>query len=248
MTDKVLYAELTPQEFRERLAHAPVAYLPLGTLEWHGEHLPLGADGLQSQGFFVELAREVGGIVLPMVFVGPDRHIEKDGRELYGMDYVPDDKPRAYPDQQLAGSAYWVPVETFQTLLEAILKQLARAGFKIVVAHGHGPSTKFFQEHAVQWRQQFGLETFVCWGETPKWNDMWLGIQVDHAAANETSLLMALRPDLVQMERLPAELNVPLVGVGGKDPRTHASVEFGRQAIAFHKQRMAKLLRAALTD
>jgi len=41
----VFYSELTPQEFRERLAQAPIAYLPLGTLEWHGEHLPLGADG-----------------------------------------------------------------------------------------------------------------------------------------------------------------------------------------------------------
>ena len=69
---KVLYAELTPQEFRERLAQAPVAYLPLGTLEWHGEHLPLGSDGLQSQGFFERLARKVGGIVLPMLFLGPD--------------------------------------------------------------------------------------------------------------------------------------------------------------------------------
>jgi creatinine amidohydrolase len=70
---KVLYAELTPQEFRERLAQVPIAYLPLGTLEWHGEHLPLGSDGLQSLGFFKHLARRVGGIVLPMLFLGPDR-------------------------------------------------------------------------------------------------------------------------------------------------------------------------------
>ncbi|MHC4207660.1 MAG: hypothetical protein ACYSTT_23645, partial [Planctomycetota bacterium] len=32
--EKVLYAELTPQEFRDRLATTPIAYLPLGTLEW----------------------------------------------------------------------------------------------------------------------------------------------------------------------------------------------------------------------
>lgn len=62
MTDKVLYSELTPAEFRERLAAVPVAYLPLGTLEWHGEHLPLGSDGIQSQGFFEMLAARVGGI------------------------------------------------------------------------------------------------------------------------------------------------------------------------------------------
>ncbi len=49
MTEKVLYEELCPAEFQERLQACPVAYLPLGTLEWHGPHLPLGADGIQSQ-------------------------------------------------------------------------------------------------------------------------------------------------------------------------------------------------------
>ncbi len=41
--EKVKYAELLPFEFRRRLAERPVAYLPLGTLEWHGEHIALGA-------------------------------------------------------------------------------------------------------------------------------------------------------------------------------------------------------------
>ncbi len=50
--EKVLYQELTPAEFTARLEKCPVAYLPLGTLEWHSYHLPLGSDGLQSLGFF----------------------------------------------------------------------------------------------------------------------------------------------------------------------------------------------------
>ena len=62
---KVLYEELRPEEFIERINNFPVAYLPLGTLEWHGMHLPLGADGLQSKGVFKRLADEIGGIVLP---------------------------------------------------------------------------------------------------------------------------------------------------------------------------------------
>jgi len=245
MTDKVLYAELTPQEFRDRIAAAPIAYLPLGTLEWHGEHLPLGSDGLQSQGFFQHLAREVGGIVLPMLFLGPDRVQRDADRELYGMDIC---RPRAehkrYPDQQLAGSAYWVPDETFVTILEAILKQLRRAGFHIVVGHGHGPSTKMFAGHADEWREKFGLECFCCWGSDQDGEG--LGIQVDHAAMNETSLVMALRPELVQMERLPADLERWPVAVGGRDPRVHAGPEVGRKAIALQTERMAGILREAL--
>ena len=69
MSGNVNYEELTPAEFRVRLADAPIAYLPLGTLEWHGEHLPLGSDGIQSTGFFSELAHKVGGVVLQAVFM-----------------------------------------------------------------------------------------------------------------------------------------------------------------------------------
>jgi len=245
-TEKVLYAELTPQEFRDRIAAAPIAYLPLGTLEWHGEHLPIGSDGLQSSGFFTGLARQAGGIVLPMLFLGPDRAEEADGRELYGMDTLGQSMPEGqrYKNQQLAGSAYWVPEETFRTIIEATLKQLSRAGFKIVVAHGHGPSTGFFQKNAADWKQKFGLETFTCWGG--EYDAQGMGIQVDHAAMNETSLVMALRPELVQMDRLPKDPDSWPVGIGGKDPRQFASAELGHKILKLQTERMAKILRQAL--
>jgi len=242
--EKVLYAELTPAEFRERVATAPMAYLPLGTLEWHGEHLPIGSDGLQSYGFFIRVAQRAGGIVLPMLFLGPDRMEEVGGKELYGMDTLGEgmSEDKRYKNQQLAGSAYWVPEETFRTIIEATLKQLKRAGFRIVVAHGHGPSTGFFRNNIADWRQKFGLETFVCWGS--EYDKQGMGIMVDHAAMNETSLVMALRPELVQMDRLSKD-RWP-VGVGGKDPRKFASPELGRQILEVQTQRMAKILKEAL--
>jgi len=141
MTEKVLYVELNPQEFKERISKAPIAYLPLGTLEWHGRHMPLGADGLISFRFFKELARKVGGIVLPMLFLGPDNVEQQGGREYYGRDMhsYPKNRP-----QQLEGSAYWISEDFFKQILEVTLTQLKRAGFKIIVAHGHGPSTMLF--------------------------------------------------------------------------------------------------------
>ena len=248
MTEKVCYAELTPQDFRERLAQAPIAYLPLGTLEWHGEHLPLGADGLQAGGFFEILAHEVGGIVLPMLFLGPDSVCQREGQEFYGMDdngHLAEQAYR-YPDQQFTGSAHLVPNETFHAIIAATFKQLARAGFRIVVAHGHGPSGGFVSEHAAEWKMRFGLECFNCWG-SPE-DSQGLGIQVDHAAMNETSLVMALHPELVHMERLSSDLAVWPVGVDGKDPRLFASAEVGRHAIALQKERMTGILRKALAE
>jgi creatinine amidohydrolase/Fe(II)-dependent formamide hydrolase-like protein len=67
----VKYLELRPAEFKKRLQEKALAYLPLGTLEWHGEHLPLGADAIQSEAPMIEAARRFGGIVLPPIFLAP---------------------------------------------------------------------------------------------------------------------------------------------------------------------------------
>lgn len=71
MYERVLYEELTPRAFAQRLAKAPIAYLPLGTLEWHGEHLPLGADGLQARGFFERQSRPAAHFGNPPLRAGP---------------------------------------------------------------------------------------------------------------------------------------------------------------------------------
>jgi len=252
-SEKVLYEELTPSEFRERIEAAPIAYLPMGTLEWHGEHLPIGSDGIQSIEFFKLLAEKAGGIVLPMLFLAPDTMHVKNGEEYYGSDFITAERPGKYyyPVQQLDGSAYYVEDTTFRLMMEGILKQLKRAGFKILVAHGHGPSTNFLIRHWKEWEEEFGLIIYNCWcwnvrGAYDKDCDEkareGFGIMVDHAAVNETSLMMALRPELVQMQHLSADTAVWPLGVNGKDPRIYASPELGWEAIEMHLDRMSLLL------
>lgn len=221
--NKVLYEELQPGEFVERINAFPVAYLPLGTLEWHGLHLPLGSDGIQSKGIFELIASEIGGIVLPMLWLGPDSVTYKDDIAYHGMDVLSFEEGSP---QQLEGSAYHIDEEQFGALLDVIMRNLSRAGFRVVVAHGHGPSTMAFARKKQEYQDKFGLITFNLWelgypnGE---------GIQTDHAAANETSLVMALRPELVNIERLYAD-SIP-VGVWGEDPRKAASAARGKELI-----------------
>lgn len=246
--EKVLYSELNPSEFRKRISEAPIAYLPLGTLEWHGEHLPLGSDSIQSHDFFELLAKEAGGIVLPALFLGPDSKVVEDDQEFYGMD-KPHSEPGSdtyYEKRQLDGSAYWISDEAFTSLLDSIMKQLKRAGFRIVVAHGHGPSTKLFNRLISQIEEKYGLECFTCWGS--EYDQEGLGLMVDHAAMNETSLVMALRPDLVEMEKLPQDLNEWPVGIGGKDPRVHANEELGNKVLSLQLHRMKALLTEKLKE
>ncbi len=241
MRQKVLYEELTPNEFQVRLKEAPIAYLPLGTLEWHGLHMPLGADGLQAKGFFEQLAARVGGIVLPMLFMGPDTHKTIENHDYYGMDF---EGMNGREPVKLTGSAYWISEEAFNILLSAILMQIKRAGFQIVTAHGHGPSTEFFGRNQAGWKKKYGLETYTCWRENEQDG---LGIQTDHAGANETSLVMALCPDLVHMKNLSSNLEVWPLAVEGEDPRIHASAEMGRKAISTNIDRMSKILKEALS-
>lgn len=223
-SNKVLYEEMLPEEFAACIQKVPVAYLPLGTLEWHSFHLPLGADGIQAQGVFKKIAERIGGIVLPMLFLGPDSEIEKDGHKYYGMDgYSFEDDC----EQQLAGSAYHIKEDLFAQILETIIENLVRAGFKMIIAHGHGPSTHLFEAKQQYYEKKYNIVVSTLWELGIAGDD---GIQTDHAATNETILTMALRPDLVDIGKLPKE-DIP-VAVWGPDPRIFATKEYGEKVIA----------------
>jgi creatinine amidohydrolase len=217
------YDLLKPLEFSSRLAQRPVGYLPLGTLEWHGEHGALGADSLQSGELFRRVARRYGGIVFPPLWLGPDRVQAVSGdQNLIGMDF----DETTLPPRRLPGSCYWIPTSLFSQMLEAILIQAKRAGFKCVVADGHGPSRDVWADNADAWEAQFNLNLLSARRDFP---ETWLS-QLDHAGRNETSILMATHPDLVDLSRLPKKLSIWPQGVAGEDPRL-ATPEFGESLL-----------------
>lgn len=213
MDAKIHYLDLLPHEFRARIQAHPIGYLPLGTLEWHGEHNPLGSDAIISIGLFERAAREFGGIVFPPLFLGPDRiKLEPNGSTLIGMDTA----NVTTPNRQLDGSCYCCSEGLFTMMVETVLGQARRAGFKVIVADGHGPSRNSFGRQAEGWEKQFGLKLVAVARDFKEkgWKS-----QVDHAARNETSLVMALRPSLVDLSKLSQDRTVWPQGVGGEDPR-----------------------------
>jgi creatinine amidohydrolase len=221
--DKVRFDELLPHQFRKRLAERPIAYLPLGTIEWHGEHLPLGSDAIQCEGLMVECARRMGGIVMPPIHLGPDRAKWDDqGKMLVGMDYA----KSTTPPRQLDGSCYWIPPGLHQMIVDAILAQLERAGFQAVFADGHGPSRWSWVERIEEREARFKLRLF---GVTKEIRGAWKS-QVDHAGRNETSLMMHFRPHSVDLSQLPESRDEWPQGVGGEDPRD-ATAAHGRECL-----------------
>lgn len=222
--EKVRYDELRPHEFRERLAKKPLAYIPMGTLEWHGEHLPIGSDAIQAVGLMEECARRYGGIVLPPLHIGPGpTRLMDDGRLLIGMDFWGD---AVIPPRQLDGDCYWIPDGLFMDMVDAILAQCKRTGFKAVFADGHGPSRASWVREIPRREAHFGLKLF---GVTSDIQKEWKS-QIDHAARNETSLMMHYRPDLVDLSRLSKSRADKPLGVWGEDPRD-ATPAHGRECM-----------------
>ncbi|NJL94600.1 MAG: creatininase family protein [Anaerolineae bacterium] len=68
----------------------------------------------------------------------------------------------------------------------------------------------------------------------------------DHAGIGETSLLWAIRPELVKLAAVPPE--AALDGVLGQDPRGQASPEHGQHLLALIAERTAEVARRLLTQ
>jgi len=116
-----------------------------------------------------------------------------------------------------------------------------------VVAHGHGPSTDFIIKNQVRLKEEHGMKIFTLWrpeGERVPDSEF----QYDHAAKNETSIMMSLHPLLVHMEELPQDPDEEPLGLIGKDPRTHASREHGDMIMELHLDRMKSILRKELNN
>jgi hypothetical protein len=161
-------------------------------------------------------------------FENRDRLYRNDGPSAIGTVGVWDWTAipnRNNPDIDYVQS-YYVQEELFIQILETIIQNLVRAGFKMIIAHGHGPSTHLFEEKKEYFEKKYNIETSTLWNLGIPGDD---GIQTDHAATNETILTMALHPDLVDLDKLPKD-DVP-VSVWGPDPRKFASVEYGEKVI-----------------
>ncbi|TLZ97373.1 MAG: creatininase family protein, partial [Methanobacteriota archaeon] len=58
---------MTSEEFDSISREDPVVILPIGALEEHGRHLPLGADMIQPLHVLDEVARRSGAFVAPPI-------------------------------------------------------------------------------------------------------------------------------------------------------------------------------------
>ncbi len=216
---KVQYEEMFPHELEEAIRQFPVAYVPVGSLEWHGRHLALGNDTIKAHGILVRTAQKYGGVVLPGTYWGHMEHW----------------KPGCHPG---------LSAELVDKLYTEIFTGLVTVGFRVVIGvTGHDVNQQVASlQKAVDAITAAGAAGGFAMMEGSL-NEDDTDVGMDHAAKWETSYLMVLRPDLVDMGRIEGEdLEADGwkegAGIGGLDPRVHASREIGGRAIALMVDRI----------
>jgi len=232
----VQYETMTPDQIRKARQRSPVAYLPMGILEWHGEFLPVGNDALKAHALCCRMAEEIGGLVMPAFYWADNRaeiaevvfkpqyfgHLDHDHTvemmDVYGLD------KEAF-EQEAERSKAEGGWRLFKEVLDHSLHQIESLGFNvIVVVAGHYPLIGPSRQVAESYSGKAKIMPMIGYDLVKD-----QGYKGDHAAKWETSLLLALRPELVDVHGL--EDAKKLVGIMGEDPR-NASAEYGREGIS----------------
>ncbi len=178
--------EMTPAELKAAVAENPVFILTTGILEWHGDHLPLGTDALKMRGIAERLAAETGAILLPQNWFGVVGYDEMLGTITFSKPLV-------------------------KQILAEFFENLEKLGAELIVfLTGHyGP---YQVETITEAAQEYTADSKVRIIAQPEYEGVDFSgfpCHPDHADKYETSLMMALRPELVQMANYHQQLEIP---------------------------------------
>ena len=212
---KYLYHEHSWPEIREAAQRKPVCVIPCGTTEQHGPHLPLSVDFVTA-GMISELAVKKAApnaLLLPTVSYGFNEH---------HMDFP---------------GTIAIPGQDFINYTANIGLSLARHGFdKILYVNGHGSNRPFLEIAAREvCNQSDAFAALVSWWSLIPRNllDEVLTSEVpggvSHACELETSALLYLRPDLVDMSKAVKDQGFVPGNYMWRDLRKTAPLVFNEQ-------------------
>jgi creatinine amidohydrolase len=227
---EVRYEWLRPEEIRARREEKPLAYVPLGTLEWHGLQNPVGLDGLKAHALCVMAAQSGGGLVFPPVWYGEHRESAlmeseaSDREEIHTLMGLPSSN---FVPGYMQGGTTVEQANFYNTLLWHVANEVASLGFEAAVfLAGHYPLATYAGYMKMMVERNAGLSMWAG-HEGHVVEEGGYGRHGDHAGPWETSLMMAVSPESVDLERLDQEPEVRPVGCSF-DPR-EATEEFGRE-------------------
>ena len=178
--------ELTASEWSKALRRSDsTCILPIGILEKHGPHVPIGSDLIQVREWAARATRQEYAVVFPDFFYGQIN----EARHQFGT--------------------FSLPERVVWDLLEATCDEMGRNGFKkIVIINGHGGNPqliRYFIQTRLEKQRNYAVYFFEPSSDSSYKKQMDALHKSDaandqHAGERETSSLLYLRPDLVKMD------------------------------------------------
>jgi creatinine amidohydrolase/Fe(II)-dependent formamide hydrolase-like protein len=194
-------AELTSPDVIGRLRETSILCLPLGAIEQHGPHLPLNTDVVIAEGLTRELVARWG-----------------EPFDLWQLPPIPIGLSR---EHDWAPGTLSLSLITFVTLLRDLARDIARAlpARNLVIVNGHGGNRGVLENLLREFQGDFALN--ACAIHPFDLAKVAGGAFDVHGGASETSVMLALAPDLVRRDLIarPAQ---------GPDAETIRSVIFDR--------------------
>lgn len=198
------YHQLRPDQLEKIVAETPIAFWPLGLLEHHGWHLPIGFDGIKAERLCVRIAEQTGGVILPTMWWGA----------LGGHG---DFKWTHYQDPTAATNIFTTTAE-----------QLIQFGFRVLVLMaGHYPWQSILNQQLPQLEAKYPNVFFLAGTEADIGEES-IKIGGDHAAKEETAYGLALFPEFVDQSTLRSGRDQTVWPNNAPPPadRQHPGVEF----------------------
>src|SRR5580700_10194809 len=178
---EVEWRKLRADELRERARSDALVIVPVGSIEQHGPHLPVEVDSMLGETVALRTAKNLapGGpvVVLPMLWTGLSEH------------------------HMSFGGTITLDVATFTAVIEGICTSIVRHGFRrIALLNGHGGNDNALRVCADELAPKLGVPIvqLTYWHAAAEPIAALLETQTSlrHACEAETSMMMALRPNL----------------------------------------------------
>ena len=183
---EVEWRNLRADQLRQRTE--AMVIVPVAALEQHGPHLPVEVDSRLAEALVLRTARKIAArgqdaLVLPVLWTGLSEHHMSFGGTI-SLDFP-----------------------AFSALVEGVCRSIARHGFgRIVLLNAHGGNENGLRTITDELTPKLGLSIvqFTYWFAAAPGIAEILEAQtgLQHACEAETSMMMALRPDLVASDRI----------------------------------------------
>ncbi|MEE9439955.1 MAG: creatininase family protein [Saprospiraceae bacterium] len=226
-----LYETLKPKEIEAIQNDTPIAYIPWGALEYHGVHNPVGLDGIKAHGLCIDLAKSVGGAVIPPIYQAANLI-------------------KTYPGVNFKKHSVEFSEKLIRLSCQEYFQQLVEADFKIIVCltgHAGEPHIDILKEVAEEYNAKFPDCHFWSLAEFDILPDDLL--VANHSALGETSLQLVYAPGTVALDRLPQDRDITLLddAVSGADPRP-STANHGQLIVDTFINEASKYLNAKLVE